>query len=114
MRKTIAILTIFVAGAALASGQLPRPMVIPTDANARYTILEIGGTHPNRTIVTRREGSSGVTYSTRLYNCVAQTTKYLGTGSSIEAMRASRPDPRMSEIVPRSIAFYVGKEACRR
>ena len=91
-----------------------RPLVVPTDAKARYTILEIGGNYPNKTIVTRRVGSSGTTYSRRIYDCSTRMVKYLGSGDTVAEMNSSRPDPRMAPIVERSIADYVGREACKR
>lgn len=87
---------------------------VPTDAKAKYTILEIGGKWPNRTIVTKRVGSSGTSYSKRLYNCSNNTVKYLGTGDTPAEMAQSKPDPHMAPIVSRSIADYVGREACKR
>jgi hypothetical protein len=87
---------------------------IPTDAKASYTILETEGTWPNRTIVTKRVGSSGTTYSKRLYNCSNSTVKYLGTGDSLAEMARSKADPKMASIVDQSIADYVGRQACKR
>lgn len=86
---------------------------IPSDSSAKYFVLGKGGTGNERTITTKRVGSSGTGYSTRLYNCDQGTVKYLGTGDSIEAMAASQPDPSMSQVVPGSIAHYVGLEACK-
>lgn len=87
---------------------------IPSDPNARFAVLEVGGDWPNRTIVTRRTGPSGTSYSKRLYDCAAMTVKYLGSGDTLAQMDASPPDPRMGPIVAGSIADYVGREACRR
>lgn len=89
-------------------------LAIPTDAKAKYTILEIGGKWPDRTIVTKRVGSSGTSYSERIYNCSNNTVKYLGNGDTLTDMRRSNPDPKMAPIVQRSIADYVGRQACKR
>ena len=91
-----------------------KPLVVPSDAKAKYTILETGGKWPNRTIVTKRVGSSGTSYSKRLYNCSNNTVKYLGSGDTLADMARSKPDPRMAPIVPQSIADYVGRQACKR
>ena len=91
-----------------------KAMTVPTDAKAKYTILETGGKWPNRTIVTKRVGSSGTSYSKRLYNCSNNTVKYLGTGDTPAEMARSKPDPKMAPIVSQSIADYVGRQACRR
>ena len=89
------------------------PLSVPSDSKAKYTVLQKGASGNNRTITTKREGSSGVSYSKRLYNCSESTVKYLGSGDTMEQMKASKPDPGMAPIVPGSIAYYVGAEACR-
>lgn len=91
-----------------------RPLIVPTDAKAKYAVLEIGGKFPDRTIVTKRVGSSGTSYSKRLYNCSDNTVKYLGTGDTLAEVARSKPDPKMAPVVSQSIAEYVGREACKR
>lgn len=90
------------------------PLIVPTDARAKYWVLETGGAWPNRTIVTKRVGPSGTSYAKRLYDCSNRTVKYLGDGDTLEEMARSTPSPKMAPIVPESIADYVGREACRR
>jgi hypothetical protein len=85
---------------------------VPSDSKAEYFVMEKGGQGNDRTIVTKRIGSSGTSYSKRLYNCGENTVKYLGTGDSLEAMAASKPDPAMARIQEFSIAHYVGLQAC--
>lgn len=109
MRATL----IVIAVAPFPAGAVEMPLSVPSDAKAQFFVLEKGGNGVERTIVTKRVGSSGTTYSKRLYNCRDATVKYLGTGDSIAAMNVSQPDPKMAEIVNGSIAFYVGKEACK-
>jgi len=98
----------------LVSLAAERELAIPTDAKAKYTILEISGKWPHRTIVTKRVGSSGTSYSERIYNCSNSTVKYLGSGDTPVEMRRSNPDPKMAPIVQQSIADYVGRQACKR
>ncbi|MDR8489577.1 hypothetical protein OSC18_08735 [Serratia nevei] len=86
---------------------------IPTDSKSVYTVLGKGERDGLKTIITKREGSSGVSYSERAYDCVNRTVKYLGDGETLEQMKLSRADPNMSDIVPQSIADYVGNEACK-
>ncbi|MFY7398654.1 hypothetical protein, partial [Enterobacter cloacae complex sp. IR53030] len=86
---------------------------VPTDSKATYTVLDKGSQGPLRTITTKREGSSGVTFSQRIYNCEANEVKYLGSGESLEEMKNSKADPSMSPIVSDSIAYYLGREACK-
>ena len=89
------------------------PLAVPSDPKAQFLVLQKGGQGSERTIVTKRVGSSGTSYSKRLYNCKAETVKYLGSGDTIAAMNSSKPDPTMAPIVSGSIAYYVGKEACK-
>jgi hypothetical protein len=88
------------------------PISIPSDSRALYVVLEKGGRGDERIIVTKRVGSSGTSYSRRVYNCRENTVKYLGTGDTLAAMNSSSPDPRMGPIVEGSIAYYVGRYAC--
>ena len=106
------LITPFVICCSLA-GAAEIPLSIPSDANASFFVLEKNGKGPERTIVTKCVGSSGTSYSKRLYNCKDDTVKYLGTGDTIEAMNTSRPDLRMSSIVQGSIAYHVGIFACK-
>ena len=112
MRRFIALSALLAVSSTADAAE--RPLVIPSDAKAKYTILEVGGEWPNRTIVTRRVGSSGTTYSKRLYNCSNNTVKYLGTGDTLADMAKSNADPKMTPIISQSIADHVGRQACKR
>jgi hypothetical protein len=109
MRK-LALLLALASTAALAA---ETPLAVPSDPKARFFVLEKAGKGAERTIVTKRVGPSGTSYSRRLYNCSNSTVKYLGNGDTLEDMKKSRPDPNMGPIVQGSIAYYVGLEACR-
>ena len=87
-------------------------LAVPSDPKAEFYVLEKGGNGDERTIVTKRIGSSGTTYSKRLYNCEDNTVKYIGTGDSLDAMARSTADPSMGPIQQGSIAYYVGLQAC--
>lgn len=60
-----------------------KQLSVPSDPKAQYFVLEKGGKGAERTIVTKRVGPSGISYSKRLYNCKNRTVKYLGTGDSM-------------------------------
>ena len=111
MQRVVVFALLLIAPATFAA---EKALSVPTDAKAKYTILETGGKWPNRTIVTKRVGPSGSSYSTRLYNCSNNTVKYLGTGDTPAEMARSKPDPGMAPIVSQSIADYVGRQACKR
>lgn len=110
MKYHLVLITLIVSTSVLAA---ETPLSVPSDAKAQFFVLEKGGSGSQRTIITKRVGSSGTSYSKRLYNCADSTVKYLGTGDSLEDMNKSNPDPNMGPIVQGSIAYYVGLEACK-
>lgn len=110
MKLMFASIAIVVSASAFSAESL---VSVPSDPKAQFFALEKGGSGSERTIVTKRVGTSGVSYSKRLYNCANSTVKYLGTGDSLDAMSRSMPDPNMGPIVQGSIAYYVGIEACK-
>jgi len=90
------------------------PLTIPSDAQAQHYILEIGGTWPGRTAITRRTSASGTHYAKRFYDCLNHTVKFLGAGATLDAMAQSKPDEDMAPVAPGSVADYVEREACKR
>ena len=112
MTRLILVTTLI--GTTTFGGAVEKTFIVPTDAKAKYTILDVGGHYPNRTITTKRVGPSGVGYSKRLYNCSENTVKYLGAGDTLADMAHAKADPKMTPIVPESIADYVGRQACKR
>jgi hypothetical protein len=87
---------------------------VPTDSSAKYYLLEKSEANGRVTAVTKRIGSSGTTYSKRLVDCSKKTFMYLGDGSTLEEMRNSKPDKKMSALVPGSISGYVASAACKK
>lgn len=85
---------------------------IPSDSKARYFILSIGGTTFEPTLLTKRVGPSGVSYTEAVYDCRARTWKYLATGDTMEEMKRSKPDMKMGPLVEGSIAWYKWVYAC--
>jgi hypothetical protein len=90
------------------------PLRVPSDSKATYYILEKGGKGHMRTIVTKRVGPSGTSYSKRLFDCNQGTVKYLGTGDTLAQMNAGKPDAKMTPVADGSIASYVGGAACAK
>ncbi|MGQ0529943.1 MAG: hypothetical protein ACT4PG_09055 [Panacagrimonas sp.] len=110
MKFRIMFLSLAISASALAA---EKTLSVPSDSKAQFFVLEKGGKGAERTIVTKRVGPSGTSYSKRLYNCTDGTVKYLGTGDSLAEMASSKADPNMGPIVQGSIAYYVGVEACK-
>lgn len=108
MRK-LSLLIVLLSGMAHAETY---SLQIPSDPKASYTVLEKSKTSSNATIVTKREGTSGVTFTKRSYNCSVGEYKLIGQGETLEQMNAFKPDESFSPIVEGSITYYVGQEAC--
>ncbi|HDI5943942.1 TPA: hypothetical protein POA93_002292 [Escherichia coli] len=109
MKKlALALLTVVSFG-----GFAAEEMRIPSDTKATYTILDKDINGSMATIVTKRVGPSGTTFTKRLYDCSSWTVKYLGDGETFEQMKSSKFDSKMANIVEGSIADYVGRKACQ-
>jgi hypothetical protein len=89
-------------------------VLVPSDPKAKYYVLEKGGTENNPTLTTKRVGASGTSFSKRVFDCKANTFKYLGDGDTIEEMNRSKPGEKMSPLVEGSIAWHLWKHACRK
>lgn len=85
---------------------------IPTDHGAEYRVLNIEGTKDMPILITKRIGSSGISYAKRIFDCKNKTTKYLGDGDTLTDMNNSSPSPSMGGIYPQSIAWYQWNHVC--
>jgi hypothetical protein len=86
---------------------------IPSDPKATYQILERGKAGANPTLLYKRTGPSGVSYSKRVFDCKNRTTKYLGNGDTLQELKTSTPEPKMYPLVDGSIADGLWARACR-
>lgn len=108
---------LFFIGLTAAIGQVIAseiPISVPTDSKAKYFLLEKSEADGKVTIVTKRIGSLGTSYSKRLVDCNNKTFMYLGEGDSLEEMKKSKPDAKMSPLSPGSISTYVANAACKK
>ena len=88
-------------------------ILIPSDPGAEYFVLKKTlGAGGIRILETKRVGSSGISYSRRMFDCNNGTVKYLGTGESVDSMNRSGADQELKPIVGGSIADYEADEAC--
>ncbi|MDU5747883.1 MAG: hypothetical protein E6Z79_01120 [Haemophilus parainfluenzae] len=110
MKKAVLLVVLFASAGASSA---PYNLYVPSDANATYTVIDKGSKGELKTIITKREGKAGITYSQRAYDCEMRQVMYLGSGETIEQMRSSKADERLSPINEKSIAWYVGQEACQ-
>ena len=61
---------------------------VPSDPNANYFLLESRPLKNNLSVVTRRVGSSGESYSKREFDCKNSQFRYLGDGHTVAEMNA--------------------------
>jgi hypothetical protein len=87
---------------------------IQTDPAGKFRQLQLDGPYTARKIITRREGPSGITYTTRIYNCQTGKFKGMGSAETPERMRSSKVETRWADRVPGSIADVVGDRACAK
>ena len=84
---------------------------------ARYTALEIKPKPKGLVeVLTRREGSSGITFALREIDCDRRMFRYLGEGDTrakaAEGRARNRPDNNMGRLTEGSISTEVSDFAC--
>lgn len=94
-----------------AEGQF---LAVPSDAQARFYVLERSGSASNPTIVTKRIGTTFTSFARREYDCARKLVRYLGFGDTREQMNAATPPSDWGPITDGAIADYVGRAACGR
>jgi hypothetical protein len=90
------------------------PFNVPSDMNARYSLLSVTkGKGGNIVATTRREGSSGTSFARREIDCAAQTYRYIGEGDTLLEANQPVPNPgEMATLVDGSISDVTVKFAC--
>lgn len=99
-----------------ASGQGVLAIDVPTDRRAKYTAMSIDRSrHGMAVIVTRRDGTGGVSFVRRDCSCLVGRYRILGDGNSIcDAMRDQFPGEDYSQLTDGSISTYVCTFACKQ
>lgn len=88
------------------------PLKIDTDLKAEYFVVEKAGTPEQPTLLLKRVRSGATSYSKRLFDCEGHAYKYLGSGDSLEAVAASKPDEELAPVQEGTIAEQLWKHAC--
>lgn len=87
---------------------------VPSDSRATYTFIEKRKAGSKRTIVTKRVGPSGTSFSIREVDCLTQAFRYLGEGDTLAEARRNKKSDEMAPLVHGSISYYIALEACER
>ena len=117
----ILFLTLFVS--ILPLKLLAGTLYIPTDSNAKYTVIQNKKIGNLALLQTIRRSSYGVSFSTRLFDCDRATFKYLVDVEGEENMDVflernnqameSLNEYNMNPLVRGSISHYAYKYACK-
>lgn len=112
MKKMLILAALAASFGASAQVAIGQPYKISSDPTGTYFNLEIDGSGSMRTIVTRREGKSGTSFSKREVDCASRRFRYLGTGDTLAEMKTRKPDPNMGPLTHESISSFVADQAC--
>ena len=87
---------------------------IPSDPSADYAIVVQDYGEGTKSVVTKRDGQSGTSYSIREVNCLFKTFRYMGEGDTLEDAISNLDDTQsMSPVTNGSISYYILKAACK-
>lgn len=90
------------------------PYTVLADPKASYVLIGYKITPSDLVLATsRRIGSSGTSYSTRLIDCGAMTFKYVGEGDTLSGIDFS-PSPSMSTLIYGSSSEQTVRFVCSR
>jgi hypothetical protein len=107
IQRALAVTLVFVSVDALAT-----ETQIPVAESARFFAINREGSATHPILSYRREGSSGVSYGKREFDCQAGATRYLAYGDTAEMADPGYPEPEMYPVVPGSSAWSLAKFAC--
>ncbi len=103
-----------VAPATSAPAAKPANVIsVPIDPKAVYSKIDITRKGPQTIMTYKRVGSSGESFSRRVFDCAARTAGYLNTGDTLEKMEASNPPKQITPVMDQSIAESLLEFACR-
>ena len=87
---------------------------VPSDPGVNYAIVVKDYGRGTKSVVTKRDGKSGTSYSIREVNCNSETSRYMGEGDTLEEAISNLDDTKsMSLVTSGSISYYILKAACK-
>jgi len=119
MKNSLLLLaTLFCSSSIFAAGET---LSVPSDPNATYVVIDLVKRGDLSVLQTARKGSSGLSFSSRLYSCSDNTYKYLADvdGDMDEFVRKnniamnSLNKTGMSRVTSGSVTYYGYRYACK-
>lgn len=111
MKSSIPIIGLLALPAAWAAGE---PARLDLKSSGEYFLVEKGGSTTKPTLVVRRVGPSGTSYTKRAFDCEARTAMHVGSGDTLETMAKARPDGEMAPLVKDSVTEQLWHMACKK
>ncbi|AZQ84393.1 hypothetical protein EKO29_10405 [Colwellia sp. Arc7-635] len=85
----------------------------PKEHKETYKILEQGGSYREPNLIIKTITVDGDNYTKRIFNCSKNTSRVLGSGSTLRKMKLSRSEAEDIDIIYRSRIYYLKRHACR-
>jgi len=111
MRGKIALTALLALPPAWAAEE---PVKLKLKASGEYFLMERAGTAQLPTMVVKRIGPSGTTYSRRAFDCAAKTAMLLGSGDSLETMAKDQPEASQTPLRKDSVTEQLWRIACAK
>lgn len=83
------------------------------DDTATYSIVDMTENDSGATVIAKRVGISGESYTKRVLNCADRTVLFLGSGNTIEDLETAKPDREATPIFRGSLAASIAEVACK-
>ena len=113
MRLSVAVLGLAAGLVASIAGAAEYLIDIKTDLNAKFYVVEKGGSAELPTLVVKRVRIQGTpNYTKRVFDCRNHSVQVLGSGSSLEAMAKAEPEDKSFPVEEGSINAQLWRHAC--
>jgi hypothetical protein len=90
-------------------------IVVRSDPGVAYHLIRMTADEGGLlTIVTRRDGPSGTSFSRRELDCIAAQFRYLGEGDLLEDAERDGPATKLAPLVDGSISDAIARHACAK
>ena len=117
MRVSLAALLGLLGGMVCASAATAAdyPIEIKTDLDAKFYVVEKGGSAEYPTLVVKRERfSGGPFYTKRAFDCRSRTVQVVGEGPTLAEMNKSKGEDKPQQIEPGSIGAQLWEHVCKK
>ncbi len=113
MRLSVAVLGLAAGMGASLSCAAEYLIDIKTDLQAKFYVVEKGGSAELPTLVVKRVRMQGTpNYTKRVFDCRNHSVQVLGSGASLKAMAKAEPDDKSFPVDEGTINAQLWRHAC--